>query len=259
MDLSVITVTWNSERRIAEQIISVALGCRNITCEHIIVDNNSSDKTVEIIKKTSKSVDLFQNKSNFGFAKANNMGFSHAKGEFILFLNPDMRVREFTLDPLVNWMHENKDIGIAGGMLLNPDKTVNKNTTPRRFPKLFDQLAIVFKLHHIFPHILDKYMFRDFDSRKEQEVDSVQGSFMIVRRELLEKLGRAFDERYYIWFEDVDLCREAKKLGYKVMYTPKSTCIDYGGESFAKRSVIWKQVNFIKSMVKYFKKWNLEY
>lgn len=257
MDLSIITVTWNSQKRIAEQILSVVLGCRNITCEHIIVDNNSNDQTVELIKKTSPTVKLIENKENLGFAKANNIAVKKAQGEFVLFLNPDMRVLGFNLDPLVNYMYEHKDVGILSCRLIQPNGEINPNTTPRRFPTIWNQLAIILKLPHLFPKILDHYLFRDFDSTKEQEVDTVQGSFLMIRKDIIDKLGRAFDERYYIWFEDVDLCKEVKKMGYKIIYSPLGTCIDYGGESFAKRNIWWKQKNFIKSMSKYFMKWGI--
>ena len=257
MDLSVVTVTWNSAQNIAEQITSVFLGCKNIACEQIIVDNNSSDKTVEIIKKISPNIKMIENKKNFGFGMANNQAVTLAQGEFILFLNPDMRVGEGILDQAVNWMRVHKETGIMGCKLLNKNGGFNLHSAPRRFPTLFDQLAIVFKFRFLFPKLLARYWFRDIDQNKEQEVDSVQGSFMLARRELIEKLGYAFDERYFIWFEDVDLCREAKKFGYKVVYNPTWTCVDYGGESFAKRNIWWKQKQFIKSMFKYFMKWGI--
>ena len=96
---------------------------------------------------------------------------------------------------------------------------------------------------------------KDFNPNLEQEVDSVRGSFMLVRRELIEKLGWGFDPRYFFWFEDVDLCREAKRLGFKVVYTPIISCVDYFGQSFKQRTSIWKQKVFSRSMLTYFQKW----
>lgn len=257
MNLSVITVTWNSAPRIADLVESVVLGCENIIFEHIIVDNNSSDNTVEVVKRFS-NVRLIENKDNKGFGAANNQAVKLAKGEYILFLNPDMKVKEGSLNKLVAWMRNHKDTGIASCKLIKENGELNPNSTPRRFPKIFDQLAIIFKLPHIFPKILNKYLFRDFDSEKEQAVDSIQGSFLLIRKEIIEKLDGAFDERFFIWFEDVDLCREVKKMGYKVMYTPVISCVDYGGESFKKRNTLWKQKQYIKSMVKYFMKWGFK-
>lgn len=256
MDLSIITVTWNSEKLIPEQIRSVSLGCKNISYEEIIVDNASPDGTVELIKRDFPGIKLIANQENNGFGSANNQGVKIAQGEFLLFLNPDMRVEEGSLDKIIAWMKEHPKVGIASCKLVDEHGKVNPDAMPRRFPTVWNALALLLKIPHIFPHVLDTYLMKDFDPDTEQAVDSVRGSFMLVRRELVEKLGWAFDPRYYIWFEDVDICREAKRLGYTVMYTPIISCVDYVGQSFKKRTTWWKQKQFIKSMATYFWKWN---
>ena len=256
MDLSVITVTWNSGEKIERQMQSVALACQAISWEQIVVDNNSADNTVSAVQKFP-GVKLIINQENKGFGAANNQAWREAVGRYILFLNPDMRAEAGSFDKLVRFMDTHPAAGIVGCKLVTEAGELNPATTPRRFPTLFNQMVIVSKLHHFFPQLLDKYRFADFDAGRELAVSSVQGSFMLVRRELLNKLGWAFDPRYFIWFEDVDLCREAKRLGYKVIYTPSVSCVDYAGDSFKKRSTWWKQKQFIKSMVKYFIKWGI--
>ncbi|MBD3311470.1 MAG: glycosyltransferase [Candidatus Magasanikbacteria bacterium] len=255
MDLSIITVTWNSADKIAEQISSVVLGAAGLNYEQIIVDNGSTDNTTQIIEDKFKNVKLIKNKGNKGFSAANNQGVKTSSGKFILFLNPDMRLKEDSLKKIVDWMEEKNDVGIAGCKLIDKNGEFDFDAGPRRFPKTREMLAMIFKIHHIFPNILDNYLMKNFDPELEQEVDSLRGSFMLVRRELIEELGWGFDPRYFIWFEDVDLCREAKKHGYKVVYTPIITCVDYVGSSFKKRESLWKQKQFTKSMFKYFKKW----
>lgn len=255
MDLSIVTVTWNNKDNIAKQLSSVIFGYKNASFEQIVVDNNSSDETVEIIRRDFAQVKLIENKENLGFGRANNKGVEISKGEFLLFLNPDMRVEDGSLTKIVNWMRNNPDVGIASCKLVDENGKFNEEAKPRRFPKVWGQVALILKLPHLFPSILDKYLMKDFDENKEQEVDSVRGSFMLMRRALVEKLGWAFDPRYFIWFEDVDICREAKKNGFKVMYTPIISCVDYVGQSFKKRETLWKQKNFTKSMLQYFKKW----
>jgi GT2 family glycosyltransferase len=254
MVLSVISVTWNVEELIAKQISSVFAGCNNISCEEIVIDNGSTDKTVEIVRSYPE-VHLIANKTNDGFSAANNQGLAAAKGEFLLFLNPDMQVEEGSLDVIVQWMKDHPDVGIVSPKLLDEHGNVNREAGPRRLPRVWEQLAIILKLPHVFPSMLNKYHLSDFDFDKEQEVDSVRGSFMLMRREFVEKLGWAYDPRFFIWYEDVDICREAKKNGYKVMYTPVISCVDYVGQSFKKRVSLWKQKNFTKSMLQYFKKW----
>ncbi len=258
MDLSVITVTWNSKDLIGEQIRSVFSGCKNISFEEIVVDNASTDGTAAYVREQYPTVQVIANTENKGFGHANNQGVAVSSGEFLLFLNPDMRVEPGSLDTIIAWMRQRPQVGIASCKLMHQDGTLNRNALPRRFPQLRDQLIIFLKLPHLFPSILDRYLMKDFDAKKEQEVDSVRGSFMIVRRTLVEKLGWAFDPRYYIWFEDVDLCREAKRHGFKVMYAPVITCVDYVGRSFQKRSLWWKQWQFFRSATRYFLKWGFK-
>ncbi len=255
MNLSIITVTWNSEKLVGEQIDSVKNGCQSISFEEIVVDNGSTDNTIKIIKEKYPWVKLIENKQNIGFSAANNMAAKISDGEFLLFLNPDMRVQVGSLDEMLSWMQVHGEVGLASCRLVDEHGILNADAQPRRFPDIFDQLAIILKLPHIFTGILNRYMFKGFDADKEQEVDSIRGSFMIMRREVFEKLGFAFDPRYFIWFEDVDICREVKKLGYKVVHTPVISCIDYIGQSFKQRTTLWKQKNFTKSMLQYFQKW----
>lgn len=257
MRLSVITVTWNSKDFIVKQIQSVKDAAKNITSEQVVVDNGSIDGTVEVITEKFPEVRLIINRENRGFATANNQGVDITKGDYILFLNPDMILHPGSLDIFVDWMDSNKRVGIASPRLLDKQGKFNWNTAPRRFPRAWEQISIICKLHHVFPSLLDEYRMKGFDSSREQVVDSVQGSCMLVRRELIEKLGHAFDPRYFIWFEDVDLCREAKRLGYNVVYTPIISAIDYSGQSFQKRGFWWKQKRYIVSMMTYFWKWGL--
>jgi len=255
MDLSVITVTWNSKDRIGEQIRSVKAGCASISCEEIVIDNASTDGTVDFVKGTFPEVYVIENTENKGFGAANMQGVDIATGRYLLFLNPDMRVEPGSLDRIVAWMNDHPETGIASVKLTDVNGTLNWDAAPRRFPKLWEQLALIIKLPHIFPAMLSRYEMRDFDADKEQEVDSVRGSFMLMRRDIVEKLGWAWDPRYFFWYEDVDICREVKKLGYKVMYTPVITCVDYVGQSFKKRTTLWRQKQFTKSMLVYWQKW----
>ena len=254
-NLSVITVTWNSSELIGEQIQSVALGCKNISFEEIIVDNGSKDTTVQLIREKFPQVQAIANTDNKGFGAANNQGLALAKGEFLLFLNPDMRVQEGSLDTVYQWMKNHPDVGIASVKLVDEQGNLNEDAQPRRFPRVWEQIALILKLPHVFPHLLDGYMMKGFDASQEQEVDSVRGSFLLMRPELVQKLGWAWDPRYYIWYEDVDICREAKRFGYKVVHTPIISCVDYIGQSFKKRDTLWKQKNFTRSMLTYYQKW----
>ena len=255
MDLSIITVTWNSADKIEDQMRSVVSGCKKISFEQIIVDNASSDTTTACVENNFPRAIIIKNTENKGFGAANNQAAWIAQGRYMLFLNPDMHVAEGSLYTMVEWMDKRTDIGLASCKLVDIFGAINLEATPRRLPTLLDQLAIILKVPHLFPKILDNYFYRDKDFNIEQEVDSVRGAFMIIRREVVEKLGWAFDPRYYFWFEDVDICREVKRLGYAVVHTPTVSCIDYVGQSIKKRDSLWKQKQFTTSMIIYFKKW----
>ncbi len=287
MELSIITVTWNSKDTIERLIDSIPAAVfdpvtgRSLNYEHWVVDNASTDGTAEFITKkygqetvtgqnmssesfefsseTVPRVRLWKNPENEGFGAANNWAFHRAQGDFILFLNPDMKLVPESLFKACEWMWYHPEVGIMAPKLVTETGEVNLNAGPRRFPTVFNQLAIILKIPHFFSKVLDHYLMKDFDFGKEQEVDSVRGAFMLVRHDFLGKLGTAFDPRYFIWFEDVDLCREAKRLGYKVVYNPAIQAVDFVGQSFKQRTTAWKQKNFTASMVKYFKKWGPSY
>lgn len=255
MKLSIITVTWNSAELIEQQLLSVKKAARNIAIEQIVVDNASRDRTVACLRGYSDTVTLIANTENMGFGGGNRQGARIATGEYLLFLNPDMRLEEGSLDTIVAWMDRHSDVGIVSPKLVDEHGTLNADAQPRRFPRLWEQLALLVKLPHLFPHLLDAYHMKGFDADIEQEVDSVRGSFMLMRREFVDALGWPFDPRYFIWYEDVDICREAKRLGYKVVHTPIITAVDYVGQSFKQRTTLWKQQQFTKSMLQYFQKW----
>ncbi len=257
MDVSVLTVTSNSVEYIAGQIASVYEAGRGLATEELIADNASDDGTVTVIRQKYPNLALTVYKENRGFGAANNDLATKASGRYFLLLNPDMKMALGSLLPLVAWADAHPEAGIVSCKLVDQNGNFNVKTGPRRFPTIVDQLVILLKLPHLFPSLLNKYLWENFDSEKEQMVDAVQGSFMLVRREIYEKLGRLFDPRFFIWFEDVDLCREAKRFGYEVWYVPTVSCVDFGGRSFAKRAFFWKQLQLVKSMFRYFLKWGL--
>jgi GT2 family glycosyltransferase len=253
LDLSIITVPWNVKDLARKNFKAIYKNTSNIEFEIISVDNDSKDGTTEMIKKEFPEIIAIHNDHNAGFAKANNQGIKISKGRYVLLLNPDMEVKQDTLLKMVEWMDKNQKVGVAGCKLIKPDGEIVPHV--RSYPKLFDQIMIILKVPHLFPGVLNKYMRKDFDYNKEQEVDSIRGSFFMIRREILDKLG-GLDERYFIWFEEVDFCRQVKEAGYKVMYTPITECIDYVGKSFAQVPGGKLQDIFKNSMLVYFKKWH---
>jgi GT2 family glycosyltransferase len=269
MDLSVIIVSWNVQEKLKENLRALWQSQGDLRFEVFVVDNNSADATVEMVKKEFPQVKLITNDKNLGFAKANNQGIRQAQGDFILLLNPDMKVRPDTLINMIKWMKENKQAGVAGCHLV--DKRGNTVKQVRRFPTVWDQLAIVLKLPHLFPKILNKYLRIDFDYSQPAKVDSIRGGFMMIRTspptpllirrgEVIppwrESRGEVLDERYFLWFEEVDFCCRIYKAGGEVWYTPAAQCLDYVGQSFKQLPRGKTQKYFRNSQLAYFKKWH---
>lgn len=255
MHLSIITVTWNSAEHIIRQIHSIEEAAQGLDYEQIIIDNGSYDDTVAKIRELFPSLRLIVNKTNRGFAAANNIGFQASRGEYVLFLNPDMLLLPQTLSFWVERIASMPHVALSGPRLLSTDGSVNNEALPRRFPTLINQLIGLTALSRIFPRPVNHYRMKNNDFDHEQSVDSLRGSCLLARRSFLNECGFAFDPRYFIWFEDVDICKEAYKRGYEVRYFPQILAVDLIGQSFAKRPRSWKRKNFLKSLLKYFWKW----
>lgn len=253
MNLSVVIVSWNVCDKLRSNLKAIYNNTQNINFEVFIIDNNSQDNTVEMVEEEFPQIKLIKNKENLGFAKANNQVLEEIKGKYILFLNPDMKVKKGTLEGIVKWMDKHPKAGIAGCRLVDENGAIVPHV--RRFPTVWDQLAIILKIPHFLPNILNKYLMKNFDYSHSASVDSIRGSFFITRKEIIEKIG-CWDERYFIWFEDVDFCKRVKKAGWKIMYTPVVECIDYMGQSFKQVKRGKTQIYFRNSMLKYFKKWH---
>ncbi len=257
MDLSIITVTYHSQDTIDRCILSVVTNTLNITYEHIVIDNNSTDSTQELIENGYLNyVTLIKNKKNLGFAAANNLGVKQAKGRYILFLNPDMQLHEGYLDTLISWMDINNDVGIVGCKLINASYKNAPQLYPLKFPTLKPYLPAFLKLKPFFCIVHELFFYQNFNDNLEQEVDCLRGAFMLMPRTFIEKLGFGFDPAYFLLLEDVDVCKEAKRLGYKVMYNPQVTCIDFFAQSFSKKPKSWKYLCVAKSFKTYVRKWH---
>ncbi|MFA6254554.1 MAG: glycosyltransferase family 2 protein [Patescibacteria group bacterium] len=252
-DLSIIIVSWNVKKLLKECLLSIFKHQGKLEFEIIVADNASNDGTVEMIKKEFTQVKLIPNSNNLGFATANNQGILKSQGQFILALNPDTKIIKDALQKMVDFMKRNPQIGIAGCKHLNPDWTLQPSV--RRFPNFFALFFIFTKIAKIIPNIppVYNYLAKDFDYKIAQPVDQVAGSFFMIRRQLIDEIGM-FDENFFTWFEEVDLCKRAKSAGWQVWYNPETEIIHYGGQSF-KKEVPWKnQITFFKSAWYYFSK-----
>ena len=253
LDLSIIIVNYNVKEFLQNLIYSIERAVEKITYEIIVVDNASSDGSIEMLKEKFPDVKLFANEKNIGFGAANNIGFENAKGKYFLIINPDVIVKEDTFLKMIEFMEANKDVGMAGCKVLNPDGTLQL-ACRRSFPGPWTSFTKVTGLSRLFPKskLFAKYNLTYLDENKSYEVDAISGSFMFMRREVYEKIG-GFDTQFFMYGEDLDLCYRTQKAGYKVFYFPETEIIHYKGES-TKRSGIDETKKFYEAMQLFVKK-----
>jgi len=257
MDLSIIIVSWNVKDKLRENLQALFKSEGDFKFEVFVVDNNSEDGSGGMVAAEFPDVLLLVNPANLGFSKANNQAIKLASGKFILLLNPDMRVYPDTLKNILTWAENNTQATVCGCKLIDTKGNIIKQA--RRFPKFRDQLLITLKVPHCFPEAVNKYLNAKFDYEAAAKVDSIRGAFFLINREQYKKISGSdqplLDERYFIWFEEVDFCRRVYQLGGEVWYTPVAKCLDYGGASFSQVKRGKAQEYFRASMLKYFQKW----
>ncbi|MFA6098457.1 MAG: glycosyltransferase family 2 protein [Patescibacteria group bacterium] len=251
MDVSIIIVSWRVKSQLHACLTSIYSKINNNTFEVFVMDNDSEDGTVEMIKSNFPKVYLIPNSSNLGFAAACNQGIKKSSGEFILVLNPDTQILSQTVEKSVDFMRAQKKCGILGCQLLYPDGSIQPSV--RRFPDLFSHITLLLKLHQIFRNLVPykKYIMSDFDYNNLAPVDQVMGAFFMIKRELLKKIG-LFDTHFFIWYEEVDLCLRAKIAGWLTYYYPEAQAIHARAQSFKQKNALSKQIIFNRSMLYYF-------
>ncbi len=249
IDLSIVIVSWNVRKLLEDCLNSLYKSKQNIIFEVIVVDNASQDGSAEMVRDKFPQVKLITNQINQGFARACNQGARISQGDFLLFLNDDTEIFDFTLDRCLDFYKTHQDLGVLGCSIKNKDLT--QQPSVRRFPKLFDQTVILLKLHNFFPKLIKKYLCFDFDYRNTQEVEQVMGAFFLTKKNVFNKL-QGFDENYFIWYEEVDYCFRVKNvLGLKIVYFADAEIIHFGGASF-KQLRAWPEQKLLNRSLRYF-------
>lgn len=253
-------VTWNSKYLPRMCVEALQRSKCNFEFEIIAVDNNSEAESLSYLKKMheDKEIILVESGANLGYGKGNNLGVQHAKGEYVLILNPDVGVEEHTLQRLVDYMDEHPKVGLVAPQLYFFNGEIQDSC--RRFMRPTDLLIKRTPLKKIpfFKKRLQNYLMVDYDKKMPQEVDFVTGACLLMRKEVYEEVG-GFDPRYFMFMEDADLCRKLWGKGYSVVYMPTARALHYhkrlsDGNIFTllKRKVFWIH---LASAGKYFWKW----
>lgn len=250
-DFSIIIVNWKVRALLEKCLFSIYQNNQEANFEIIVVDNDSRDGASEMVMIQFPKVKMIALTHNSGFARANNLAMKQAKGKYLFILNPDTEVLPDFFVNSKKYLDNNKEVSIMGPKILNPDKTLQLSV--RRFPNLLSQIFIMLKLRNILVDnkLLANYLLFDFDYTKEQNVEQIMGAAMIIRREVVQKIG-LFDERFFVWFEEIDFCKRAYEAGFKIRYFPGVQIIHHGGSSFNKSKVFYKQIIFNNSLLRYF-------
>lgn len=259
MHLSIIIVPYRCKDQLEVTLDAVFASQTDITYEVIVLDNDSGDGTEEMVHEQylsntdiSHKLRFVQNGENLGFPKANNIGMRMATGDYILLLNPDTKLDPDNLQQMYELMHTNPGVGIATCKLIRPDGSLDKAC--RRLepnPKLaFYRLS---GLQFLFPKSFGGYNILGSDLSESGPVDAVSGAYMFMSRACYEVTG-GFDERFYMYGEDLDLCRKAREHGLLVWYYPQTECVHYKGQS-SRKSPKRALYAFHHAMWLYYDKW----
>lgn len=231
MDLSILIVNYNTCQLTLDAIRSVYNSHTSYKYEVILIDNHSTDHTVERVREEFPQVIIIENEDNVGFSKANNQGLKIAKGRFILLLNSDTVIQPDTLDVMIKFMDTHSKIGASGCKVLLPDGSLDK-ACKRGFPTPLSSFYYAFGISKLFPNNprFNQYQLSHLDPNKDYPVDSLVGAFMLVRREAIEQVG-LLDEQFFMYGEDIDWCYRIKQAGWEIYYYPYTSIIHYKGAS----------------------------
>jgi GT2 family glycosyltransferase len=231
----------------------VRKACAAIAAEIIVVDNNSSDGSRAFLEPTFAEVNFIWNTTNVGFAKANNQALTIAKGEFILYLNPDTILAEDSIEKCLQLFEQNKDAGGLGIRMIDGSGNFLKESK-RAFPSPLTSLYKLTGLTRLFPFskTFARYHLGHLSENENHEVDVLAGAFMMIPKKVLDEIGN-FDEQFFMYGEDVDLSFRIQKAGYKNYYFSESTIIHFKGESTKRGSLNYVRL-FYKAMNLFVKK-----
>jgi GT2 family glycosyltransferase len=234
MKLSIIILCWNDRKVIEGCLKSIYMHSHSTDFEVIVSDNGSIDESVGFIRENYPQVQVIENRRNLRFAKANNVGIRVARGEYVLILNPDTIIHDDVLDGMVMFADKHPEAGAFGCRVLNADGSYQVSAGP--FPSLRGEWIVASYLRWL-GYLWGTWaadVYPGWKGETERQVDWITGCFMLVRREVLRQVG-GFDEQFFYYYEDTDLCRRIWGAGYPIIYTPEAKITHLKGQSTSVR------------------------
>jgi len=252
IDLSIVILNWNV-RDLLERCLA-SLRSRRYVLEIIVVDNASHDDSVAMLRAKYPQVEVIANTTNRGFAVGNNQGIEASRGRYVMVLNPDTEVLGDALDQLVSYLDGHPDAGAIGPQLLNPDRSIQSSR--RRFPTLATAFFESTWLQGMAPkRILARFYMDDVPVSPAHEVDWLSGACTVFRRAVLDGVGLYDAQNFFMYSEELDLCRRVKEAGWKIVYLPEAQVMHYVGKS-SDQAVAARHIYFQTSKVRYVRKWH---
>jgi len=256
VDLTVSLISHNNKKDLELLLPSLFLALSGINAEVLLIDNCSDDSTVDFIRHNYPEIFLRKNKSKLGYGANHNQNLAIAKGRYALLMNSDMILTPESLPLLLKFMDNNSDIGIVTPKILNEDGTLQYLN--KRYPTLLDLFLRRFlpaKFKHLFKKRLEYYEMRDVGYDSILDVPFVSGAFMFSKTDVIKAIN-GFDERFFMYFEDIDLCRRVQKT-HGTVYYPDAV-VTHRWDRAAHKSLKWTVV-FINSAFHYFNKWGYNF
>lgn len=257
MDLSIIILNYNTKEITKQTVESVINTTKNIDYEIFLLDNGSSDGSIEFFQEEYEqalNINLIFNDENLGFSKANNQAIKKAKGKYVLLLNSDTIVKEECIVKCMDYMDKHPQVGALGPKIVLADGSLD-HACKRGFPTPSASLYYILNLEKFFPKSekFGRYRMSHLSNDEINEVDALTGAFMMVRKEVVEKIG-ALDERFFMYGEDLDWCYRIKEAGWKIIYYPESLLIHLKGQSSRKKRRYKTIYQFHKTMLQFYNK-----
>lgn len=242
--LSIVIVNWNTRDHLRQCLESIKKFV-DVEYEVVVVDNASSDKSAPMVSSLFPWAKLIRNETNVGFATACNQGASTARGEVIAFINPDVRFKE-SLQPLLEFLGEQPNVAIVAPKILFDNGEVQPSI--RRFPTPWIMFLLLSKLSRLAGRLTSwkKYGYENFNYQNLRSVEQVMGAALFIKRDVFDEIGK-FDSSFFVWFEEVDLCKRVKESGYLIFYMPDVSVFHAKGRSFTQQSSLDRQINFSHS------------
>jgi GT2 family glycosyltransferase len=248
IDLSIVIVSWNTRDVLLPAVASVFREVKEVSYEVLVVDNGSKDGSADAVEAEFPGANVIRIPRNLGFAGGNNVALRRAQGRYAVLLNSDTITRAGAFERMVRYMDEHPEVGACGPQLLKPDGS--KQNCFHNFPSLATELVNLSLLKILFPR---KYPSKRETYTEPIEVDAVLGACMMVRREVIEKVG-LMDERFFLFLEETDWCVRIREAGWKVVHIPDARITHLSGESSKKKRPAQTWIEYYRSLYRFFAK-----